>query len=244
MPANREGQRVPDVVFKTRHDDRWVDVTTAEVFGGRTIAAFALPGAFTPTCSSAHLPRFNELAPLLRANGVDEIVCISVNDAHVMNAWQKQEKADRVRMLPDGNGDFAAGMGMLVDMRHLGYGWRSWRYSMLVRDGVIEKMFIEPEKEGDPYEVSDADTLLRYINPEAREPPPITMITREGCPYCARARRMLEERGYGWDELVLGVGISERGLRALSGTDVTPQVFIGGEHIGDSEALAAYLAAH
>ncbi|MFA5529322.1 MAG: glutathione peroxidase [Thiohalomonadaceae bacterium] len=242
MPENREGQRVPEVVFKTRQDDRWVDVTTDQVFGGKTIAAFALPGAFTPTCSAAHLPRFNELAPLLRANGVDEIVCLSVNDAHVMNAWQRQQKADQVRMLPDGNGEFAAGMGMLVDMRHLGYGWRSWRYSMLVRDGVIEKMFIEPEQEGDPYEVSDADTLLRHLNPNAREMPPVTMITRDGCPYCARARRMLEERGYGWEELVLGEGISERSLRALAGTDLTPQVFIGGERIGGADALEAYLA--
>jgi glutaredoxin-like protein len=242
MPENREGKRVPDVMFKTRQDDRWVDVSSSSVFFGRTVVAFALPGAFTPTCTAAHLPRFNELAPLFRANGVDEIVCLSVNDAHVMNAWQKQQKADNVRMLPDGNGDFAAGMGMLVDMRHLGYGWRSWRYSMLVRDGVIEKMFIEPEKEGDPYEVSDADTLLRYINPGASELPPVTIFTREGCPYCARARRLLEERGYSYEDVVIGTGISERSLRALSGADTVPQVFIGGERIGGADALERYLS--
>jgi len=242
MPASREGKRVPDVVFRVHGDDHWIDVSSSEVFLGRTIAAFALPGAFTPTCSAAHLPRFNELAPLFLANGVDEVVCLSVNDAHVMNAWRRLQRIDHVRLLPDGNGDFAASMGMLVDMRHQGYGWRSWRYSMLVRDGIIVKMFIEPEQEGDPYEVSDADTLLRYVNPQVVIPPPVIIFTREGCPYCARAKRMLEEHGYSYEEVVVGVGLSERSLRALSGSEITPQVFVGGELVGDSEALATYFA--
>jgi len=170
MLPNREGQRVPQVTFRTRQSGEWVDVTTDDLFKGRTVVVFSLPGAFTPTCSSAHVPRYNELAPAFEANGVDDIVCISVNDAFVMNEWQKDQHADRITFIPDGNAEFTEGMGMLVDKHDLGFGERSWRYSMLVRDGVIEKMFIEPEVEGDPYEVSDADTMLRYINPNARIP--------------------------------------------------------------------------
>jgi peroxiredoxin len=161
--ASREGQRVPDVVFRTREDGEWVDVTSEDVFADKTVALFALPGAFTPTCSSTHLPRFEALAPKLRGLGVDEVVCLSVNDAFVMNAWKKDQGISNVRLLPDGNGKFSEAMGMLVDKSDLGFGKRSWRYSMLVRDGVIEKMFIEPDQPGDPFEVSDADTMLRYL---------------------------------------------------------------------------------
>jgi peroxiredoxin len=163
MLENREGKRVPDVTFRTRAHDEWVDVSSRDVFAGKTVVCFALPGAFTPTCSSSHLPRFNELAPAIREHGVDEIVCLSVNDPFVMNAWAEDQGAANVRMLSDGNGTFTREMGMLVDKSALNMGERSWRYSMLVRDGVIEKMFIEPQVEGDPYKVSDADTMLRYL---------------------------------------------------------------------------------
>jgi len=163
MLENREGKRVPEVTFHTRENDQWVRLTSGELFDGRTVVLFALPGAFTPTCSASHLPRFNELAPALREQGVDEIVCLAVNDAFVMNAWAEHQGCSNVRVVADGNGEFTAAMGMLVDKRDLGFGQRSWRYSMLVRDGVIEKMFIEPEVPGDPYEVSDADTMLRYL---------------------------------------------------------------------------------
>ena len=169
MLENREGKLVPDVVFHTRENDQWVDVSSQELFAGRTVVLFALPGAFTPTCSANHLPRFDELAPAIREHGVDEILCLSVNDAFVMNAWAKHQGAANVRMLPDGNGEFTAAMGMLVDKSSLGFGKRSWRYSMLVRDGVIEKMFIEPQVEGDPYEVSDADTMLRYLESRSQK---------------------------------------------------------------------------
>ena len=161
--ANREGQRVPDVTFRTRVDGEWADVSTRDLFAGKTVVVFSLPGAFTPTCSSNHLPRFEELADKIRAQGVDDILCISVNDAFVMNAWAKELRCGNVRVIPDGNGAFTEAMGMLVDKSDLGFGRRSWRYSMLVRDGVIEKMFIEPKVEGDPYQVSDADTMLRYL---------------------------------------------------------------------------------
>lgn len=159
-----EGRPVPQATFKTRLDNQWRDLTTDDLFKGKTVVVFSLPGAYTPTCSSTHLPRFNELAPVFRQNGIDDIVCFSVNDAFVMNEWKQGQEADGITFVPDGNGDFARGMGMLVDKRDLGFGMRSWRYSMLVRDGVIEKMFIEEEAEGDPFAVSDADTMLRHVN--------------------------------------------------------------------------------
>ncbi|HST01687.1 MAG TPA: peroxiredoxin, partial [Usitatibacter sp.] len=158
---NSEGKRVPQVTFRTRQDGQWKDVTSDQVFKGRTVVVFSLPGAYTPTCSSSHLPRYNELAPTFKKAGVDEVVVVSVNDGFVMSEWQKDQDAPNVTFLPDGNGDFTAGMNMLVDKRSLGFGKRSWRYSMLVKDGVVQKQFIEPDKEGDPFEVSDADTMLK-----------------------------------------------------------------------------------
>ena len=242
MFENREGQRVPQVTFRTRHDHEWVDISSDQVFKGRTVVVFALPGAFTPTCSSTHVPRYNQLTPTLMAHGVDEVICVSVNDAFVMNEWQKEQKAANVTFLPDGNGDFSRGMGMLVPKTDLGFGDRSWRYSMLVKDGVIEKMFIEDNVPGDPFEVSDADTMLAYIAPNASKPMDVTVFTREGCPYCVRAKGMLRDAGIGFEELVLNRDYSEATLRAVSGMSTVPQVFINGDHIGGSEDLEQFMA--
>lgn len=169
-------EKVPDVVFKTRVRDesiggenpfRWQDVTSQEIFGGKRVVVFSLPGAFTPTCSSTHLPRYEELYDEIKAQGVDAIICLSVNDAFVMFQWGKKLGADKVFLLPDGNGEFTRKMGMLVDKANLGFGMRSWRYSMVVNDGTIEKMFVEPGYADnfpeDPFEVSDADTMLAYL---------------------------------------------------------------------------------
>jgi peroxiredoxin len=183
---NREGQRVPQVTFRARNESDWKPLTTDEIFKGKTVVVFSLPGAFTPTCSSTHVPRYNELAPAFFANGVDQIVCISVNDAFVMNEWARTQECANLLLLPDGNGEFTEKMGLLVDKSELGFGKRSWRYSMLVRDGAIQKMFLEPEKPGDPFEVSDADTMLKHINPNAKKPDQVAILTREGCGYCAR----------------------------------------------------------
>lgn len=243
MLANREGQKVPEVTFRVRQDGNWVSVTTDEIFSGKTVIVFSLPGAFTPTCSSTHVPGYNELAHVFKENGVDEIVCISVNDAFVMNEWAKDQNADEVMFIPDGNGEFTDGMGMLVDKSELGFGKRSWRYSMLVKDGVIDKMFIEPEEPGDPFKVSDAETMLRYINPEAQKPTSVTLFTKVGCPFCARAKSMLQERGLVYDEIVLGRDATMRSLRAATGANTVPQVFIDGRLIGGSEALEKYLSA-
>ena len=238
---NREGQRVPQVVFRTRRDHEWVEVTSDEVFGGKTVVVFALPGAFTPTCSSTHVPRYNQLAPELKRHGIDEIICISVNDAFVMNEWRTEQKAGNLTFLPDGNGDFSRAMGMLVPKQELGFGERSWRYAMLVKDGVIEKMFIEPDQPGDPFEVSDADTMLAYIAPHAGKPLDVTLFTRPGCPFCSRAKGMLRDAGIQFDELVLNRDYSEVTLRAVAGASMVPQVFINGDHIGGSDELETYL---
>ncbi|NDJ18108.1 glutathione peroxidase [Myxacorys almedinensis] len=243
MLANREGQKVPDVTFRVRENNQWVDITTSDVFAGKTVVAFALPGAFTPTCSSTHVPGYNELAKLFKSNGVDDIVCISVNDTFVMNEWAKDQGADHLRLLPDGNGDFSEGMGMLVDKTDLGFGKRSWRYSMLVKDGTIEKMFIEPEEPGDPFKVSDADTMLNYINAKAEKPKTVSLFTKVGCPFCAKAKQLLSEHGLDYEEIVLGRDVTLRSLRAMSGATTVPQVFIDGRLIGGSEDLSSYLGA-
>ena len=237
MFTNREGQRVPQVAFRTRANGEWKTVTTDEIFKGRTVVVFSLPGAFTPTCSSTHLPRYNELAPAFRANGVDEIVCLSVNDGFVMSEWAKDQEAANVRLLPDGNGEFTEKMGMLVDKADLGFGKRSWRYSMLVKDGVIRKMFVEPQKAGDPFEVSDADTMLAWINPKAKKPDQVAILTREGCSFCAKAKALLTERGYDYAEIPLDHQVRTRVVGAIAGAQTVPQVFINGKRIGGWEEL-------
>jgi peroxiredoxin len=167
---------VPSVTFKTRvrndalegpNPFEWRDRTSDEIFKGRKVVLFALPGAFTPTCSTSHLPRYEELYDEFRKLGIDEVVCLSVNDAFVMYQWGKAQGARNVTLLPDGNAAFTRRMGMLVDKSNLGFGLRSWRYSMYVEDGEIKRLFIEPGLEDncptDPFEVSDADTMLTWL---------------------------------------------------------------------------------
>ncbi len=237
MLQNHEGQRVPDVTFRVRRDNDWKNVTTDELFAGKTVVVFSLPGAFTPTCSSTHLPRYNELAPAFFASGVDSIVCMSVNDAFVMNEWAKDQEADNITLVPDGNGEFTAGMGMLVDKSDLGFGKRSWRYSMLVRDGVVEKMFIEPEKAGDPFEVSDADTMLAYVEPAGAQARPgrdlhprRLPLLREGEGAADRARlRLRRSRA--------AAPATQPDRRRGDRRGTVPQVFVNGSRIGGLEAL-------
>ena len=234
---SREGRRVPNATFRVRENNEWKSLTTSELFDGKTVVVFSLPGAFTPTCSSTHLPRYNELAPAFFANGVDSILCVSVNDTFVMNEWAKDQDADNITLVPDGNGEFTEGMGMLVDKAELGFGKRSWRYSMLVKDGVIQKMFIEPQKPGDPFEVSDADTMLRYINANAKLPDQVAIFTREGCQYCARAKALLSELGYQYAEVPLPHNVRTKVVGAVAGAKTVPQVFINGKYVGGLEQL-------
>ena len=240
--ARKAGDRVPDVTFRLRRGAEWVETSTAKIFGGRSVVVFSLPGAFTPTCSSMHLPRYEELAPAFEKRGIAEIVCVAVNDPFVMEEWGRNESADKVHLLPDGNAAFTRGMGMLVDKSDLNFGPRSWRYSMLVRDGVVEKQFIEPEKDGDPFEVSDADTMLNYVAPNLKAPAPVTVFAKPGCPHCARAKALLEKNGLVYEEVTLGKGITSSTLRAVSGKGTAPQVFIGGELIGGADDLERHFA--
>jgi peroxiredoxin/glutaredoxin len=240
MLPNKEGQRVPDVTFKTRKGEEWADVSTADIFNGKTVVVFSLPGAYTPTCSSTHLPRYNELASTLKAHGVDDVVCISVNDAFVMNEWGKAQEAENITLIPDGNGKFSEGMGMLVDKSSLGFGKRSWRYSMLVKDGVIKKMFIEPERDGDPFEVSDADTMLQYMEPGTVAPQPALVFAKPGCRHCARAMALLDANGQDYEIIEQDRHVTARTLRAVSGSNSWPQVFIGGKLIGNADELEAH----
>ena len=167
---------VPDVALQTRVRDesvagenpfRWEELSTGEFFKAKTVVVFSLPGAFTPTCSSSHLPRYDALYPEFQKHGVDEVVCVSVNDAFVMYKWGLDQGNENVFLLPDGSGAFTKGMGMLVKKDNLGFGERSWRYSMLVVDGKIEKVFVEDgfmdDCPTDPFEVSDADTMMSYV---------------------------------------------------------------------------------
>ncbi|MGD1876936.1 MAG: peroxiredoxin [Kiloniellaceae bacterium] len=163
------GDRVPHVTFSLRHDGRWMETTTDALFKGRSVVVFAVPGAFSTSCSGRHLPGYVALAKNIKAMGIDEIFCIAVNDAFVMNAWARDQGIeDEVTLLPDGNGTFARAMGMLTDKSHLGFGLRTWRYSMVVRDGIIDRIFVENPKGGDdPFEVSDAITLLDYLDSQS-----------------------------------------------------------------------------
>ncbi len=167
---------VPNVTFMTRVRDesadndnpfKWQAVTSDDIFKGKKVVLFALPGAFTPTCSTTHLPRYEELYDDFKAEGVDEVICLSVNDAFVMYQWGLSQNRKNVFLLPDGSGTFSRQMGALVDKDNLGFGMRSWRYSMLVEDTKITKTFSEDSIQDncptDPFEVSDADTMLNYL---------------------------------------------------------------------------------
>lgn len=167
---------VPQTSFKTRvrndaldgpNPFEWKDVTSDDLFKGKRVVLFALPGAFTPTCSSTHLPGYEKHYDDFKANGIDDVICLSVNDAFVMYQWGQHMGTKKVTLLPDGSGTFTDGMGMLVDKDNVGFGKRSWRYSMLVNDGKVEKIFSEDGKgdnfPADPFEVSDADTMLAYV---------------------------------------------------------------------------------
>ncbi|CAC9595266.1 Hybrid peroxiredoxin hyPrx5 (EC 1.11.1.15) [uncultured Gammaproteobacteria bacterium] len=240
MLKNKTGEQIPKVTIKTQENNQWIDINTDDIFSKKTVVVFSLPGAYTPTCSSSHLPRYNELANTFKENGVDEIVCVSVNDTFVMNAWKQTQESENIFMLPDGNTDFTKAMGMLVNKSDLGFGDRSWRYSMLVKNGIIEKMFIEAEVEGDPFEVSDADTMLNYINKDTRIADTAVMFSKDGCAYCDKAIELFNEHNTLVEQIKIGKDITSKSLRAVSGKDTTPQIFIGGQYIGGADELAQY----
>jgi len=167
---------VPKVTFKTRREIdeapgfEWYDLTSEEMFTSKRVVLFALPGAFTPTCSSTHLPGYEMEYDKLLELGIDEVYCLSINDTFVMNSWMSSQEVTKVKPVPDGAGEFTRRLGFLVDKSNIGFGMRSWRYSMIIDDGVVEQMFVEPglcdNAEGDPFEVSDVYTMLEYLQGE------------------------------------------------------------------------------
>lgn len=234
---NLEGTQVPDATLQFIEDGQLVNKTSSELFASKKVILFGLPGAFTPTCSTQHVPRYDQLASTFQDLGVDDIVVVSVNDAFVMDAWKKAQDAKNVRFAGDGNGSFTEGLGLLVDKEDLGFGDRSWRHSMLIDDGVITKQFLEPQKPGDPYEVSDADTMLEYLGGSANKPHDILLLTKPGCGHCARAKRALHNKGVAFEE----VRASGPMLRAVSNTPTTPRVFVDGDLIGGADELVGWL---
>ncbi|MFZ6747923.1 glutathione peroxidase [Undibacterium sp. Ren11W] len=243
MMQNFEGNKVPQVDFKLHENNQWVATNSAELFDNKTVVVFSLPGAFTPTCSSTHLPRYEELAPAFKANGVDSILCVSVNDGFVMESWGKDQGLKAVRPIADGNGTFTEGMGMLVDKSAIGFGKRSWRYSMLVKNGVVSKMFIEPDVEGDPFLVSDADTMLKHIAPDAKKPEQVALFTKDGCPFCATAKEELKAAGVSYFEMPLADNVRQRLLSAVAGKSTSPQMFVNGALVGDGAAISQWIKA-
>jgi thioredoxin-dependent peroxiredoxin len=170
---------LPKVTFKIREGDigedggctfeggRWIEKTTDDLFKGKRVVVFSLPGAFTPTCTSKQLPGFENNYNEFKKHFIDEIYCISVNDTFVMNAWAHNENLKNVKVIPDGSGQFTRQMGMLVDKDNKGFGYRSWRYAMIVNDGIIEKIFEEPGKSDnfgeDPYGESSPENVLMWL---------------------------------------------------------------------------------
>ena len=166
------GQRIPDITFKTRVKDEeegfgWKDVTTSDYFKGKSAILFSLPGAFTPTCSTYQLPNFEKKFAEFSLEGIDEIYCMSVNDAFVMNAWAKDQKLEYVKVIPDGSGRFTRGMGMLVRKDPEDFGYRSWRYAAHIEDCVVKKMWVEEGKiddcPTDPYGATNPQEILEDL---------------------------------------------------------------------------------
>jgi glutaredoxin-like protein len=159
-----------------------------------------------------------------------------------MDEWKEHQGAEHIRFIPDGNVEFTRGMGMEIDLSVVGFGERSKRYSMLVKDGIIDKLFMETSAPGAPLEASDADTMLAYIAPNAPKPADVAILTKKGCPFCAKAKALLKDSKMDYDELVLNQDIPESSIRALTGESTFPQVFIDGKHIGGCDDLEAHLA--
>ena len=169
----REGYQIPEVQFQFRENGEFVTRTSADLFNGKRVVIFSLPGAFTPTCSAYQLPGFEENYAEFEALGIDEIYCVSVNDAFVMNAWAKDQNIDKVKLIPDGNAYFTRSMGYLVRKSNLGFGERSWRYAAVVDNGIIEKLFVEDGQrdnaDTDPYLESTPEKVLEYVKSTVRE---------------------------------------------------------------------------
>jgi peroxiredoxin len=173
VPMRKEGYQIPQIEFVFRENGEFVNRTSSELFDGKRVVIFSLPGAFTPTCSAYQLPGFEEKYDDFIGSGIDAIYCVSVNDGFVMNAWAQDQNIKNVTLIPDGNAYFTRSMGMLVNKSNLGFGDRSWRYAAVVDNGIIEKLFVEDGQrdnaETDPYEATTPEVVLEYVKSTVRE---------------------------------------------------------------------------
>lgn len=233
--ARLAGRSFPEVTLRLAEPPH-EKIGSREFVAGDGVALIGLPGAFTPTCTGLHVPRFEELADDLAHAGVTRILCTAVNDAFVMEAWRQSLGTTRIEYAGDGNGDLHRALGLLRDMRDDGMGERARRYSMLVRHGAIEKAWVEADAAGDPFEVSSADVMLRHLRPEA-SPLDVMVFTRPNCAWSRRALQALDAAHIPYRTAEVG----PRGLRGVAGSQTTPQVFVGGRHIGGCEDLEAWL---
>ena len=244
------GQQVPSAQLSQLVYGDIHHYQTNELFGKVRHLVSALPGAFTPTCSSTHLPVYEHFSESFLAYiGVDSINCISVNDPFVMESWRKDQNVVSVRMLSDGNGSFTEAMGMLVDKTDLSFGKRSWRYSMFIEDGIIQEVFVEPQEEGDPFVVSDAATMWAYLSVQYDKtdvpvPKFVTILGREGCPVCQELFSVMWEcepigmLEYNYVEL--GKDVPATVLHAMSKQQTTPQIWVDGTHVGGLKEFLVY----
>lgn len=237
MKQDLLGKYVPNVSFKIRENSKFIERSSSELFKSKRVIVFALPGAFTLVCSLIHLPEYEEYYDLFKANGIDDIYCLAVNDGFVMEEWAKMNKVNKVKMLPDVQAEFTKSLGMEVTKEELGT--RSWRYAMIVDDGVIESVFIEPSLQS--ISRSRAKTVLKHLNPDVDFPLNITIFTLEGCPHCAKAKEMMVSKELFFNEKVFAKDYNLNDLKALTGKTAVPEVFINGRLIGGCEELASFL---
>lgn len=235
------GHKIPFVSFRMWENNHWVTKTTAELFKNKRIILFALPGAFTPVCSSLHLPGYNELYATFRALGIDDMFCLSVNDSFVLNEWKKAEKADHITMLPDVEGEFSKKLGMMSNASDMCLGNRSWRYSMVVYDGIIEKMFIEPDGSMETYGESSAEKMLNYLDPDAELPKSVALFSKSNCPVCTEIKTVLKSLDVVFEEHLLNQDFSLKTVKALVGAADLPVVFIDGKRFQDIDDMTLFL---
>ncbi len=228
------GQRLPSTLLLNVCEGEHVAQKSDDFFRGKRVILFGLPGAFTPICSTSHLPRFEALASEFLHAGVDAIVCIATNDCFVLDVWRKQLGIQHVKFVSDPSGAFTAAMGLLVASDTLGT--RSRRYSLVALDGVVEQFYIEDESGNDSLTVSDADTLLAAITGKPK-PPAVLLFAVNGCPACERAKELLDRQGLRYEIILIGTDINVQALRAATGQNKLPQVFIDGRYVGGYDQL-------
>lgn len=241
-PASLTGSQVPRAELAELRQGRVQRFSSDELFAKRKVVLFALPGAFTPTCSTAHVPGYLARLNDFRDTGIDEVICLSVNDPFVMEAWQRSEKAQGIRFVADPAAEFTRAMGLSVSQDEKGLGIRSRRYSMLVDDGTIEAIFIEADTPDDPFQVSDAETMWQHWRPSQRGRGSAFMFGRHGCLYCARAEDLLNRHGIVHDAIYLGENLTMIGVKAATGASTLPQIFIEGKLVGGADELEKYLS--